>query len=324
MPETWERASKMLGKDESAYWTRTNVNPYENKEGLGKAIDSLVKYGRPRAAIGCLYRMHREKMPMDNKQVVRVLLEAVNSPEPGVPLDVFDATGLIKALQDGATTDPDDLFKVEWAYLPLLSGHPGAAPKILEQRLADDHDFFCQLIRLISRSDKNETPPQERTEKERNVATAASGLLRNWRTVPGSRGGAFNGVALAEWLKKVKDTCTESGHLQSALSRFGHVLVYAPSDPDGLWIHRSVAELLNAKDADVMRNGFQNEFYYSRGAHWVDPTGKSERALAAKFRDKAQQVETAGYHRLATTFKNLAETYDREGERVAAEATEED
>ena len=54
----------------------------------------------------------------------------------------------------------------------------------------------------------------------------------------------------------------------------------------------------------------------SRGAHWIDPTGKEDRDLANKQRGKAEEVENAGYFRLATTFKELADSYDREAARV--------
>jgi hypothetical protein len=37
----------------------------------------------------------------------------------------------------------------------------------------------------------------------------------------------------------------------------GHVLYYSPSDPDGLWIHHSIAEAMNGKDAKNMRVGYR-------------------------------------------------------------------
>ena len=95
-------------------------------------------------------------------------------------------------------------------------------------------------------------------------------------------------------------------------------LIHVPPDANGLWIHCSAAAALNAKDAEDMRSGFQAELYSSRGAHWVDPTGKPERELADKYRAQAEAVEGAGYHRLATTLRELAESYDREAERVSA------
>jgi hypothetical protein len=98
----------------------------------------------------------------------------------------------------------------------------------------------------------------------------------------------------------------------------GHSLIQVPSDPDGLWIHRSAAAALNARDAEDMRNGYRTELYNSRGVHWVDPTGAPERELATKYRAHAEAVEIAGYHRLATTLRELAASYEREADSVAS------
>jgi hypothetical protein len=67
-----------------------------------------------------------------------------------------------------------------------------------------------------------------------------------------------------------------------------------------------------------MRNGFRTELYNSRGAHWVDPTGAPERKLADKYRAQAEAVEIAGYHRLATTLRELSESYERDAESVSS------
>jgi hypothetical protein len=53
-PETWERVARLLGGDESLYWSKTNANPYEAKNGLELVIDRLVEHGRAHAAIQCL------------------------------------------------------------------------------------------------------------------------------------------------------------------------------------------------------------------------------------------------------------------------------
>ena len=68
-----------------------------------------------------------------------------------------------------------------------------------------------------------------------------------------------------------------------------------------------------------MRNGFHLEILNSRGAHWVGPTGKPERELAAKYRQQAEDVENAEYQRFAATLRALAESYDRDAERTVAE-----
>ena len=65
-----------------------------------------------------------------------------------------------------------------------------------------------------------------------------------------------------------------------------------------------------------MRNGYFLGVLNSREAHWIDPTGKPERELAEENCRKANEVEDAGFHRLAITFREIASDYAREAERV--------
>jgi len=108
------------------------------------------------------------------------------------------------------------------------------------------------------------------------------------------------------------------------LISLGQVLIHAPSELDGLWIHPAVAEALNGRDAEDMRSGFRTGTYNSRGVHWVDPTGQPERDLAEDFRRKAEAVENAGFQRLAVTLRGLAEGYEKEAERIISEHKKED
>jgi hypothetical protein len=102
---------------------------------------------------------------------------------------------------------------------------------------------------------------------------------------------------------------------QIAMREVGKVLFYSPPDPDGLWVHRSVATVLNAKDAGDMRLGYELQIINPRGVHFVDPEGKPERDLADHHRKRAEEVEMCGYYRLATTLKEVASSYEREAEQ---------
>lgn len=316
--DTWRRLPELLGPDESAYWSKANVNPYDAEEGLEVAIDRLVQHGRPHAAIRCLKKIYDDKQQLDTQQAIRVLKAIQDSSEERDVMNVDAIVDIIQALQEEPSTNSNDLFQVEWHFLPLLNQHYGPGPKVLEQRLADDPAFFCEVIRLVFRSEKEEVPTTEASEEEKNVATNAYRLIHMWRTPPGrQRDGSFNGDALTTWLHKVKSPCVASGHLRIAISTVGHVLAYAPADPDGLWLHRSVATALNAKDADDMRKGFTAELFNMRGVHsWT--AGKKERELAEKYRSQAEKVEAAGYHRLANTLRHLAASYERDAEHEAS------
>ncbi|ABB16023.1 hypothetical protein [Carboxydothermus hydrogenoformans] len=317
VPETWKRSACLLGDDELPYWKKTVANPYETQTGLELAVDKLIEYDRPFAAIRCLYRMLVDKQPLDSTRALSALFAALDSSESASANDTYKIVEIIKALQNDPKTNQDDLFRVEWAYLPLLEHNQDASPKLLERRLASDPDFFCEVIRLVFPSKNEDCSTHEPTEQNKNISANALRLLWNWKTPPGTRAdGSYDGDALIAWLDVVKRKCSETGHLEIALKKVGHVLVYAPPDPDGLWIHRSAAAVLNSEDSEEMRVGFRIELFNSRGMHWVDPSGKSERKLAAKYRKQAEEIEAAGYYRLASTLKELAKEYDREAERI--------
>jgi hypothetical protein len=317
---TWQRAGEWLGDSENTYWQKVPVNLYHSDSDLIFAIDKLLEASRPQAAIDCLYFRLHKKLPLDTKRAVRALLEAVSAKESATSMDFYDIIELIKALQDDLETDQNDLFRVEWAYLPLLERHSGAEPKLLEKRLATQPEFFCEVIRLIYRSKNEEKQNEEPDEKRKNIASNAWRLLHEWRRPPGlNEDGGFSSEDFNAWLQSVKQQCEASGHLEVAMIKVGEILFYCPADPQDLWIDQAAARTLNARDADEMRRGFQTEVFNSRGAHWVDPTGKPERELATQWRKKANAVEDAGYARFAAMLREIAESYDREAERVIEE-----
>jgi hypothetical protein len=318
---TWKYSERLLGEHEIEYWSRASVNPYQAGDKLCLAIDKLIQYNRPQAAIFCLNRLLHDKKPLDKNKAVNALLKACSSTEPVHQMTRYNIIELIKALQDDHETNQDDLFKIEWAYLPLLTGPgKGASPKLLEQKLASEPDFFCEVIRLLYRSKKETKSNKEPTEQQKLIAQNAWHLLSDWETLPGKQmDGSFSAVSFNDWLNSVKEKCKRSGHLEVALSTIGKVLIHYIPDPNGLWIHRTIAEALNAEDAEKMRNGFHAGMYSSRGAHWVDPTGKPEKELAAKYRKQAEEVENSGYYRLANTLKSLASSFEREAGRIIEE-----
>lgn len=316
-PDTWKRAKQLLGKDESPYWAKTHTNPFEIDRCLEYAIDHLIEYGRPLAAISCIKRSVDDNQQLDVERAVRALLAAPGPSESISSVDAYEIAELIRVLQSDSSTKSDGLFKVEWRYLTLLDGYLGASPKTLEQRLADDPDFFCELIRTAFRSDKEEAICKELSEKQRRIAESAYQLLYNCSITPGTlKNGTFDGNALKSWVKRVKEICKESGHTEIALSMVGQVLIHAPHDLDGLWIHRAAAKTLNAKDSQPMREGFTTALYNSRGAHFSS-SGKEEQTLAENYRNKADEVESYGYHRLADALRRLASIYQHDSEREA-------
>ena len=316
--ETWKLSERLLGDNEDKYWGIVDVNGYQAENNLDYAIDKLIKHSRPKAAIRCAYAMLNLKKTFNKNQIINALLKAISSTETIYSVDGYEITEIIEALQNDPETNQNDLLSIEWAYLPLLTG-PGksGSPKLLEQKLASDPDFFCEVIRLLYRSKKETKSNKEPTEQEKLIAQNAWHLLRDWKTLPGKQvDGSFSADKFNKWLKNVKTKCEQSGHLNVALITIGEVMINYIPDPEGLWIHRALAQALDAEDAEKMRHGFEIGIFNSRGVYCVDPTGKPEKELAAKYRQQAEEVENAGYYRLAITLRNLADSYEHEAERI--------
>ena len=135
---------------------------------------------------------------------------------------------------------------------------------------------------------------------------------------PGShKDGTFDGDTLNAWLEKVKEISNESGHLDVSLSAVGQVLFHAPPDPNGFWIHHSAARVLNIKENKKMRNGFYTAVINSRGV-FTCTKGEEERTIAAKYKARAEELDSHGYNRFADTFRDLAAHYEQEAEREAS------
>jgi hypothetical protein len=322
--DTWQRATDWLGESESTYWEKVPVNPYLTDGDLIFAIDKLLDVSRPQSAIDCLHYRLNKKLPLDIKRTVRALMATVSNFESANLMDSYNVTELIKALHEDSKTDPDDLIKIEWTYLQLLDRNGNAKPKLLEQYLSTKPEFFCEVIRSIFRSKNHERRDEEPDEKRKAIVSNAWRLLHEWKRPPGLlEDGKFSSEDFEKWLISVKYLCKETGHLDVAMIKVGEVLFYCPPDPQGLWIAKSAASALNARDAEKMRNGFRTEVFNSRGVHWVDPTGKQERDIAIQWRENAEALENSGYARFAATLRELADSYDREAERIIEESKQE-
>jgi len=328
--ETWSRVNDWLGNALNIYWEDVRPNPYENDEDLNFAIEKLIEVGRPLAAIDCLHAQVNKKLPLDSSLAIKALTDATHTKEPIKSMDSYDIVELIKALQETPDIDANDICKLEWNYLPLLDRHSGAHPKFLERKLANDPDYFCSVLQLIYRSDKDddihvvdESRESEEDPNRKANATNAWHLLHDWDYPPGMHDdGHYSAKDFQIWLKSVIDECKITGHLDVAMIEVGGVLFHVPPDDNGLWINEVVAKMLNDRDLDKLRRGFTTAILNSRGVHWVDPEGKPERELAEYWRERANKIELLGLAHFAEALKAIAESYDREAERVIRESNQ--
>ncbi len=323
--ETWKRARQWLNGDEGLYWKSANVNPYQTEDDLIPAIDKLLEFGRPVAAIGCLYGRIYEQLPLDIERSITALSQAVSSNEEKNTLGFTHLTDLIAALQDDPATPSEEMCHIEWKYLPLLRHNTRTRPKFLHRKLSSDPDFFCEIISFIYRSKDDPKEGVEPDDDKRAIATNAWHLLHDWGRTPGIQDdGNFSGEKYIKWFNEAKELCEKTGRLDIALIEIGKVLYYTPEDPDGFWINKTVLPIIDDRSAEPLRDGFRNEIFNSRGVHWIDPTGKPERELAEAWRQKANAVDNEAYPRFAAVLRKIAESYDCDAERIISDHKKEE
>ena len=315
-PEVWRRAEQHLGSKVACFWKAVNANPWGlEQQYLFEAAENLISNGQPRAAVDCLYLLAHKKVVFPAQLALRALTGMLESDAQAGQLDQHHLLEVIKWLQENEPEDSEDLFQIEWGTLPLLNRFSGGEPRLLERRLATKPEFFCEVIAAVFRSDKDKRTEHEATDAEKNIARNAYKLLHGWRTLPGATAdGNFNGELFNEWLAEVKTRTRQTGYFKIAMDQFGQALAYAPADPDGLWIHKTIAKALDAKDVPEMRLAFSTGLFNKRGVHGFS-SGKEEQLIAVSYRNKADALAVNGFHRVADVIRKLAEGYEREAGR---------
>ncbi|HJT20075.1 MAG TPA: hypothetical protein VJ746_06370 [Nitrospira sp.] len=315
--ETWDRVERILSNKADNYWQQVRFIPWGMEAGdLVYAAEKLASNGQPVAAVNCLYVLAHKKVPIPIPLASSALLGALNTEEQQKQLEQDHTVEVIKWVQKNAPADSDELFKIEWHYLPLLNRLHGGEAKVLEQRLASSPAFFCEVLSVVFRSDKEAEETQtEVTEAQKRIARNAYSLLHGWRILPGTQAdGTFNGDQFTAWLDEVKKRCRESGHFGVAMSRIGQALAYTPPDPGGLWIHKSIAAALDSREASEMRRAFTTGLFNKRGVYGFSH-GEEEKQIATDYRQKAKALADNGFQRVADAVRGLAENYEQDAER---------
>jgi hypothetical protein len=317
LPEIWTRAEAKLGAEVSAYWKRVPVNPFGIEPDLLLGVaQKLVEHGQPAAAVDCLYVLAHEKRIIPADLTYAALQGGLSVEGQQKRIDQHHIDELIKSLQESEPVESEWLFKIEWMCLPLLDRSYGGEPKALEYRLASSPAFYLEVIGAVFRSDKDAAREQgDITDQERRVAQSAYSLLHGWRRTPGtSSDGNFDGAQFASWLEEVKTLSKNSGHFRAAMNQIGHMLAFAPPDPDGLWVHAAIAAALDAKDAAEMRDAFATGLFNRRGVHGFSQ-GAEEKGYSEVYRKNADALANRSFHRVAGVVRGLAESYERDAER---------
>lgn len=320
----WDLLAAQQDKDlTKRYWDRVDNFRRTDDKYSEAAVRNLLKARRPLAAIEYIAliihgTVDSIKQQIDPELCLQALMTSLNTTENISSTNnlQYEIGRVFKYLYDNIDYTKTNLWGVEWAHLKLFGKHGIGQPRALIYRIANDADFFCDLIKTAYKSDLPDAKYQKIDDAiQYRLLKILS--FNDFMVMPGiDQYGTFREDNFTAWIHKTEQICETSGHLNIAQSVIGGYLINSPEDKSGLWINKTVAKTLDRNDSVSMRSGYGRGVYNSRGVHAVDETGEAEASLRDKWQNRADKIESLGFINLAASLRELAETYERERNRI--------
>ena len=301
----WHKVKEFLGNKENEYWKNVDIRYVEDGSEYDFSLEKLLKCNRPVKALELISMALHQKKDFSKEIAAKALKMAICDQENINYIDVYHIQSIIKDLQEN-NYNASELFKIEWAYLPILDNNHEYRPITIEKRLSEDPNTFMDIVCLAFKAKNEETNKENDNTK---LAMNAYRLLNIWKLVPGTNADGFlDGDKLNTWFKEMKKIAIEKDRLDVALLHFGQVLFYTNKDKDGFWIDKSVLELLNRDDTDEVRRGYAVQAFNSVGVVNVDREGTAWLNLEKKWNERAENTD-AKYFRFVKMLKDIAQNF---------------
>lgn len=308
--ELMDTAAHLLREQKQLFWQKLVV-PTVLRAGdfdVQYVTDQFLKVGRVIAAVNLCGHIYGELLVPAEK--LAAMLKKAAATQSTESLDPHAVQSLIQRLQDTVEPNIIELSEIELIYLPWLDEYSPVRPRALICRLANDPEFFCELLQAYYKRRHEEAPAEDTPKLSSAWAQRLFIIFFRFRATPGiDWNGVFHENVFIDWLEKVKTWACENDRYEVAMHTVGSGLSYAPVGKDGLLCEQALCRALNASDAEEIRTGYSLGIYNQRGAHFIDPEGKSERALAQKYHVAAEEAEKLGYSRYSELLETIGKRY---------------
>ena len=315
--DTWRIVDQHGGEVRDRYWRE--VAPEWNRQSeaeLNELVDRLLDAKRPRAAFGAVYLDWSKIETGRLKRLLRAI--ATDGTEPVVlyGLEGYCVSDALESLDGRTGVTRDEMAQFEFMFLEALDRSERGIPS-LERHIAENPRSFVQILSFaFKREDGGEDPPElqvEYPEHRPGLASAAYLLLRRISRIPGTNSdGEIHTETLCAWVGEVRRLCAECGRAEIGDQYIGQLFSRGPAEKDGVWPHPSICEAMERVGSQQIRQGFNIDVLYERGATWraIGEGGAQERELAAKYRRWAEQ-RAFEYPYVSSVLESIAADYDR-------------
>ncbi|MBB4807011.1 hypothetical protein HNP38_002307 [Chryseobacterium defluvii] len=319
--QLWNFVVSLNEDTQNEYWL--NVNPHfyhiSNEEKVF-GIEMLLKYKRFFSVIDIA--SHFTNIIPSNL-LVEVLKKAGTEEASEAPrFGGYEIERIFEELDKREDIEKSALINLEWIYLPILDSYGTRRnPKNLEEELANNPEFFIEVLKLIYTPKDKELLQKEREEISdeliQNRAKHAYHLLHSWKKLPGMKeDNSIDEAELKRWVTNARNLAESVSRLEVADAEIGKILAQYPENSP-LWPEEKIFRLIEEINTESLKNNYSSALFNKRSfsSRTAFEGGNIEREKAAYF-EKLENDFKNKYPNVAEIFKHMKEGYLSDAKRM--------
>ena len=320
--DVWSLVSSQDEEVQKEYWE--NICPifYAGRHTSDEkeyGVKMLLKYKRFFSALKCVW-LCVDVIPSDLLVEVLRRVQMENASEAPFRHGCEEKR-IFEVLDKRTDVERSALLELERLYLPILSRDKRRGAKVLEEELANNPNFFIEVLRCLRKFTDESLLKKEQEnlseEEIRNRATRAFKLLNSWKKVPGTReDNSIDESELRDWVYKARALARTVGRLEIADEEIGKVLARYPEDSPS-WPEEKIFRIIEEINSEKLEKGYFRELRRKRSfsVRGVFDGGSIERANAAYF-EKLENDFRGKYPNVSKVFRRLKKYYLWDGKRM--------
>jgi len=280
----------------------------ENLTGVGRAADSLG--------------LVRERIAeLSNETVFKILDAAALEIAQGGPrvdnMVSYYIGEILKQLRARRETQPEDVARREYIYLPLLGSSAGQNKNeslAIHNLMLKDPSFYVSILCDAFRpaNERGSAVDKDADPIAQNRARLGYTLLCNFQTFSTTEGVQFDIAQIEDWVKRVREKAVECDRAEIADLFVGRYLAHSPPAAD-VWPKREFAGLIERIHSQAVERGIMTERFNMRGVYTktFGEGGAQERDLESTYRKWADK--NAPFRKVAGFLLRIADVWSDEG-----------
>lgn len=323
--QLWDFVASLDEEIQNEYWQ--NINPHfyhitDDEKTIG--IEMLLKHKRFFSAIDIASHFANV---IPSNLLSEMLKKAGTEESNETPrFRGYEIEQVFEELDRRSDIDKSTLIHLEWLYLPILDSYGTRRnPKTLEEELANNPDFFIEVLKWIYIPKDITLLEKERegisNEVIQNRAKQAYHLLHSWKKIPGIKEDySINETVLKNWINKARALAESVGRLNVADSEIGKVLAEYPENIQE-WPQEIIFNIIEEINTESLKSGYSSALFNKRGSssRGVFDGGDIERRKASYF-EKLEKEFKHKYPNVSEIFKHLKEGYLADAKREDEDA----